>query len=188
MRADQRRHGEVLGLQRRTVSSATGRRPSRRTAAPVERPLERGRRWRSAATHACARLSDGTASAGGTTATASSATTRRRAGRRRSRSSASAAAWRAWRRGDSTRARLLSNGLMERCWGDNGYGELGNGTTTSHVPVVRGDAPERRRGGRVAGLPTRTRCCPTARSGAGATTLTGSSATGRRRRGRCRSS
>ena len=36
-------------------------------------------------------------------------------------------------RGEHTCA-ALTNGLME-CWGDNGYGELGDGTTTSHVPV-----------------------------------------------------
>lgn len=71
---------------------------------------------------------------------------------------------------------IVTGGVVE-CWGDNRYGELGDGTTTSRVAP----APVAGLGGGVqqvaAGAPVR---CRAARSSAGATTSSPSSATERR--------
>ena len=90
--------------------------------------------------------------------------------------SATATSWAGVAAGGDHTVAVRTDGTLW-AWGDNGYGQLGDGTTTDrHSPGAgrhRHELGQRRRGRRSHGR----RCAPTARCGPGARTATASSAT-----------
>ena len=179
LRPHLRRHGQVLGLQRRRRARQRHDGASSSTPVPV---YQSGKRITNATQvsaggyHTCALLSGGTVECWGCERlTASSVTATTQTARPRSRSAASRTPPRSAPAASHTCA-LVSGGTI-RCWGDNYDGQLGDGTrmtarlrsgqrhpsATQSAPALPHLRPPLRRHGRVLGLQRLTASSATAR-------------------------